>query len=66
VGGQWLKGLYPAMFQRHCLNHPELQWVNFEPDLGLANFRHTKLSFQPYVLLRKWRVRFIQPVGTRP
>ena len=33
------------------------RWLNFEQDLGLANFRRTKLSYQPAALLEKFRVR---------
>jgi uncharacterized protein len=33
-----------------------VEWLNFEQDLGLANFRHTKTSYQPDFLLPKWRV----------
>lgn len=32
-------------------------WLNFEQDLGLANFRRTKMSYQPAALLEKFRVR---------
>lgn len=50
------KGLYPHMFQQFCLARPDLQWLNFEQDLGLANFRQTKLSYRPGRLLDKFRV----------
>jgi hypothetical protein len=50
------KGLYQHMFQHYCQAMPELAWLNFEQDLGLANFRRTKLSYKPVALLSKMRV----------
>jgi hypothetical protein len=50
------KGLYQHMFQHYCRCMPEVAWLNFEQDLGLANFRHTKLSYKPVALLSKIRV----------
>lgn len=50
-----VKGLYPAMFQHLCRATPGLRWLNFEQDLGLENFRRTKLSYRPAALLAKWR-----------
>jgi uncharacterized protein len=49
-------GLYQHMFQHHCQAAPELRWLNFEQDLGLANFRRTKMSYRPVALLAKYRV----------
>jgi hypothetical protein len=49
------KGLYQHMFQQFCQARPALQWLNFEQDLGRANFRQTKLSYQPSALLDKIR-----------
>ena len=51
------KGLYQHMFQQFCCARPGLHWLNFEQDLGLANFRQTKLSYQPVALLEKFRAR---------
>lgn len=51
------KGLYQHMFQHFCLERAALQWLNFEQDLGIANFRRTKLSYQPVALLDKFRAR---------
>jgi uncharacterized protein len=51
------KGLYQHMFQHFCQNRPELEWLNFEQDLGSPNFRQTKLSYQPAALLSKHRAR---------
>ncbi len=49
-------GIYQHMFQHFCQATPEARWLNFEQDLGLANFRQTKLSYQPAALLAKHRV----------
>lgn len=49
-------GLYQHMFQHFCQALPDARWLNFEQDLGLANFRQTKLSYQPAALLAKHRV----------
>ena len=50
-------GIYPHMFQSCCRHWGDsVQWLNFEQDLGNPNFRRTKLSFQPEVLLEKFRV----------
>ena len=51
------KGLYQHMFQQFCSARPGLQWLNFEQDLGHANFRQTKLSYQPSALLAKYRAQ---------
>jgi len=51
------KGIYQHMFQHFCTTMREVQWLNFEQDLGLANFRRTKLSYQPSALIPKFRVR---------
>jgi hypothetical protein len=52
------KGLSPWMFQHFCRHFARpVQWLNFEHDLGLANFRHTKLSYRPDALIAKVRVR---------
>lgn len=51
------KGIYQHMFQHLCQTRPEIQWLNFEQDLGIANLRQTKLSYQPTWLLPKYRVR---------
>lgn len=51
------KGLAQYMFQHLCLHGPaDLAWLNFEQDLGLANFRQTKQSYLPCALLDKWRL----------
>ncbi len=53
------KGLYQHMFQHLCQADPDLAWLNFEQDLGLRNFRQTKLSYGPAALLTKFRVRWV-------
>jgi hypothetical protein len=40
-----------------------VDWLNFEQDMGLANFRRTKLSYRPVALLSKFRVRLREPNG---
>ena len=53
------KGISQAMFQ-HFAAHvgPPARWINFEQDMGLPNFRRTKMSYQPQALLLKCRVRW--------
>ena len=55
-------GIYPHMFQACCRQWGDaVAWLNFEQDLGNANFRRTKLSFQPQFLLDKFRVHIRTP-----
>lgn len=56
-GNDIYKGIYQYMFHHYCVGHPCLRWLNFEQDLGMANFRQTKRSYQPSAMLRKFRVR---------
>ena len=49
--------IYPFMFHHASTAWPELQWLNFEQDLGLPNFRQSKRPYQPAELIRKYRVR---------
>jgi hypothetical protein len=52
------KGIYQYMFHHFCTHFERpVAWLNFEQDMGLANFRRTKLSYQPAALLGKFRVR---------
>mgnify|MGYP002078972078 CR=1 FL=1 len=52
------RGIYQYMFHHFCAARQDrLEWLNFEQDLGLANFRRTKQSYQPQQLLAKYRVR---------
>jgi hypothetical protein len=49
------KGIYQHMFQHYARAMPQVRWINFEQDLGLANFRRTKMSYRPFALLAKHR-----------
>ncbi|EHP40884.1 hypothetical protein OR16_23403 [Cupriavidus basilensis OR16] len=52
------KGIYQYMFHHFCAAFPRpVAWLNFEQDMGLDNFRQTKLSYAPSALLPKFRVR---------
>ena len=58
------KGIYQYMFHHFCTRFDRpVQWLNFEQDMGLPNFRRTKLSYQPALLLSKFRVRLRGPAG---
>lgn len=60
------KGLAQAMFQHYAVRRgPAVAWLNFEQDLGLANFRATKRSYRPQALLAKHRVT-LRGTGARP
>jgi hypothetical protein len=48
-------GIYPLMFHE-LANKTSTSWLNFEQDLGLGNFRQSKLSYDPAKLLAKYRV----------
>lgn len=50
------KGIYQYMFHWYCMRAPDLQWINFEQDMGLANFRQTKRSYLPCAMVEKVRV----------
>ncbi|RYF54899.1 MAG: DUF2156 domain-containing protein, partial [Comamonadaceae bacterium] len=55
------KGISQALFQHFACQGGQqfgrpLDWLNFEQDMGLPNFRRTKLSYQPHALLPKYRV----------
>lgn len=57
-GSDRFKGIYQTMF--HLLATalpPGTEWLNFEQDMGVANFRRSKQSYQPATLLHKFRVR---------
>lgn len=52
------KGIYQYMFHHFCTAYPRpVAWLNFEQDMGLDNFRQTKLSYAPSALLPKFRVQ---------
>jgi uncharacterized protein len=51
-------GIYPYMFHDLARRLPrQVRWLNFEQDMGLANFRQAKRSYSPCSLLKKWRLR---------
>ena len=50
------KGIYQHMFQHFCLTMPGVPRLNFEQDMGVPNFRRSKLSYQPSALIPKYRV----------
>lgn len=51
------KGIAQYMFHHFaCRSDRQVDWLNFEQDLGLVSFRHTKLSYRPAILLPKWRL----------
>ncbi|MGE0388059.1 MAG: phosphatidylglycerol lysyltransferase domain-containing protein [Gammaproteobacteria bacterium] len=50
-------GVYQYLFNRFaCAAAPACEFINFEQDLGNPRFRHTKRSYAPVALLRKYRV----------
>jgi hypothetical protein len=54
------QGVPQALFQHYARHRaataqPPLKWLNFEQDLGLPNFRRTKMSYAPAALLDKHR-----------
>ena len=52
------KGIAQYMFHHFVTaSRRPVQWLNFEQDMGLANFRRTKLSYQPAALIDKFRLR---------
>jgi len=53
------KGIAQFMFHHFATSgggDASVDWLNFEQDLGLANFRRTKTSYRPAFLLPKWRL----------
>jgi uncharacterized protein len=51
------KGIGQYMFHDFaCRTDRVVDWLNFEQDLGLPNFRQTKTSYRPAALLPKWRL----------
>lgn len=54
-----LKGLYQYLFQDLAQSlEGKCSWVNLEQDLGIPALRNSKLSYQPDLLVKKWRVKF--------
>lgn len=61
-GLQRFKGIAQYMFHHFASRGDQpVDWINFENDLGLPNFRQTKLSYQPVALVHKWRLLPPQP-----
>ena len=52
------KGVAAYGFSEHASRHA-VQWLNFEQDLGLPNFRRTKESYRPAARLHKWRATWL-------
>jgi len=51
------KGIAQYMFHHFCTSFARpVEWLNFEQDMGLENFRRTKASYRPAALLQKYRV----------
>lgn len=48
-------GIFPLMFHEFA-RQTSAAWINFEQDLGVANFRQAKLAYAPAALLAKYRV----------
>ncbi|GAB4443497.1 MAG: phosphatidylglycerol lysyltransferase domain-containing protein [bacterium] len=52
------KGIYQFMFNNFSKILPEkYRFVNFEQDLGIENLRLSKMSYEPDIFLKKYRVR---------
>lgn len=52
-----IKGLYQFIFQNFAQSLPEnYLWLNLEQDLGIAEIRDAKLSYQPVKTLLKFRL----------
>ena len=59
-GRSEFNGIFPYMF--HILSvqlKGVVSWFNLEQDLGIENFRRTKLSYRPSALLPKYRLRVV-------
>lgn len=51
------KGIFPFIYQDVALSLPDtVKYMNFEQDLGNPNLRHSKHSYHPDKLVRKWRL----------
>lgn len=57
-------GIFPLMFHEFARQTPAA-WINFEQDLGVANFRQAKLAYAPAALLPKYRVA-LRPCSSGP
>jgi hypothetical protein len=53
-----IKGLYQYLFQKLAQSlEGTYSWINLEQDLGIPSIRYSKLSYQPDLLVKKWRVQ---------
>lgn len=52
-----IKGIYQYLFQELGESlEGTCSWINLEQDLGISAIRQSKLSYQPDILVKKWRV----------
>jgi hypothetical protein len=55
---QSFKGLYQYLYQDLARSlEKTCAWINLEQDLGIPSLRVSKLSYQPDLLIKKWRVQ---------
>ncbi|HAL87221.1 MAG TPA: hypothetical protein DCM31_10420 [Deferribacteraceae bacterium] len=53
------KGVYQFIFNEFAKHLPEhYKYINFEQDMGKDSLRQSKKSYQPDLLLKKYRVKF--------
>jgi len=54
------QGVYPYLFQSMAMELPEdIEWLNWEQDLGDAHLHQAKQAYQPEILLKKWRLSYL-------
>ncbi|MBA3721794.1 MAG: DUF2156 domain-containing protein [Parachlamydiaceae bacterium] len=56
-----IKGLYQYIYQplAEMLAHDNHRFINLEQDLGIPEVRHSKHSYKPDRIVKKWRVKLI-------
>lgn len=53
-----IKGIYQYLFQEYAKRiEKKCSWINLEQDLGIPSLRMAKISYQPDLLIKKWRIR---------
>jgi len=63
-GRDAFRGIYPYMFHHFCSGvDRNVEWLNFEQDLGQAGLRRSKKSYDPVKMLHKYRLRFLPKNG---